>query len=397
MGGSSGSGNKTSAPRTTTTSPVVNGASTSTTGNKTSITTPNFGTVGLGKKGRKQLAMADYQNAMQQQTQDRATEANRVDQTTPWGTVDWKQDENGKWSQTTTLSPAEQAALESQQGVRQGLSNTAQGMIGGIGDTYSKPMDWSGLSAAGTPATGPGADQFRHANAQNLSTEMGVTADDATRQRVEDALYQRARSRLDPEQSQQQRAMLSRLYSMGAREGDPLYERQQQNLFTAQGDQNQQAMWNSITGGGAEQSRLFDMASTEFQNENAAKGQQFGMDTAAAGNWNDLVQQGYGNQRQTAADLTAERTRQAQEALMQRGQGLNELTALLTGQQVGMPQFSGTPNTTAGTASDPNYYGAFTDKQAMSQGGGMMQQLMGLGGQLGAAYLGRPQSAPAGD
>jgi hypothetical protein len=352
------------------------------------------------------LAMADYQNAMAQQATDKATTSNRVDQNTPWGSIDWKQDpKTGEWTQNTTLSPAEQKALESQQGIQQGLSNTAAGMLGGIGDTYSKPMDWSNLSAAGTPATAPGSDAYRMAGGQTLQTQADLSgvqgipqADDATRQRVEDALYQRERARLDPLQEQQSKGLLDRLYAMGGREGDPGFDTQFGNLRTSQNAANQDAIYQSIIGGGQEQSRLFDMGSKAHEmgtndayraltEGNTAKGQQFGIDTNQSGQWNDIVNQAYGNQRQSAADLTAERQRQAQEAITQRNQPLNEMNALLTGQQVGMPQFTGTPNTTAGTTTDPNYYGAFTDNQALRQGGGMMQQLMGLGGQLGGAAI----------
>ena len=63
----------------------------------------------------------DNQNAANLAAQ---TEANRVNQYTPWGTTTWNNND-GKWTQTINLSPAEQHALEQQQGIQSQRSDIA--------------------------------------------------------------------------------------------------------------------------------------------------------------------------------------------------------------------------------------------------------------------------------
>jgi hypothetical protein len=458
---------------------------------RTTLTTPT-GSITLGKKSSELAALADYQSALSQKNVDTQTEANRADQVNPWGTVSWAQDPtSGKWTQTTTLTPEQQAALDSQQRVQQGLSGTAEGMLGVVGDKYANEMDWSGFTPMGGIPTAPGMEDFRQtgegpqfqqvaggpswqelaglgggaaagsASAGSTTAERAkeyelqkaldmsglsplAQADPETRKRVEDALYEQMKSRLDPQWQQREQQTLDRLYAMGAREGDPLFGNQFGDLGRERNDAYNQAMWQSITGGGEEMQRLFDMqmgnrqqtwqealGQGQFTNEalmnqyqqglgNAQMGNQVGMANAAnatqasianAGNqtqaslanasnrlrgaeigldyglrstdlnnqyaqqgwenarmgaqdWNDLVQQAYGNERTQTGDINAQRQRQIEEALMQRNQPLNELTALLSGQQVGAPQFGSYGQ--AGLGETADIYGAVMDQRAQN-------------------------------
>jgi hypothetical protein len=63
------------------------------------------------------------------------TAANRVNQYTPWGNQTWSQNSNGQWSQLTSLTPAEQKALTSQQTIQQNQSNLAQNLQGQVNQT----------------------------------------------------------------------------------------------------------------------------------------------------------------------------------------------------------------------------------------------------------------------
>lgn len=458
---------------------------------RTTLTTPT-GTITLGKDASQTAALADYQGALNQKAIDTQTEANRANQVNPWGEVKWTQDPTTKeWTQTTTLTPAEQAALESQQRVKQGLSGTAENMLGVVGGKYGQEMDWSGFTPRGEVATAPGMENFRQtgegpdfqqaaggpswqeladlggggvagtatagqttaerAKEYELQKQLDMSglsplaqADPETRKRVEDALYEQMKSRLDPQWQQRETQMLDRLYAMGAREGDPLFGSQFGDLGRERNDAYNQAMWQSITGGGEEMQRLFDMqmgnrqqtwqealGQGQFTNEalmnqfqqgafNTGQANQVGMANAAnttqagianAGNqtqaslanaanrlkgaelgltyglesadlnnryaqqgwenqrmgaqdWNDLVQQAYGNQRTQTGDINAQRAAQIEEALMQRNQPLNELTALLSGQQVNAPQFGGYSQ--AGSAEAADIYGGVMDQRAQN-------------------------------
>jgi hypothetical protein len=349
-------------------------------GKRTVYSSPTFGDIKLGKKMSQQMAIAEYQGNRNQEAIDTQTAANRVNQVNPDGSVNWTQGPDKNWTQTTTLSPEAQAAYDAQARIKSGLSGTAEDMIGGIGDTYSKPMDWDKLSAAGTPATAPGRyDEYGAGPKFDRLTNTGLGdmpgADDATRQRVEDAYYSRAKSRLDPQWEQEQTNRLDRLYAMGGRESDPGFELSMGNFARDKNDAYTSAMNEAIIGGGAEQSRLFDLGMQRRKQgwqetgdintqNNAASQQEWGNANLRSDQANTLTDRDYSNRRLAASDLTAERQRQAEEMMMQRSQPLNELTALLTGREVGMPEFSGTPNSTAGAAEAGDFYGAATDIQA---------------------------------
>ena len=90
------------------------------------------------------------------------TFANRPKQITPWGTSNWTPGSTvdpttGKimttWENELTLSPAEQAALESQQQVALGRSDLAEGLIGRTSNELQNPFAWQSLPDAGGAPT----------------------------------------------------------------------------------------------------------------------------------------------------------------------------------------------------------------------------------------------------
>lgn len=90
--------------------------------------------------------------------------ANRPTVNTPWGQESWTTQavtdpatgqQVTQWTQNTTLNPELQAALDSQIALQQQRSNLAEGFMGRVGESYSKPFDWENLpqmASAGTPA-----------------------------------------------------------------------------------------------------------------------------------------------------------------------------------------------------------------------------------------------------
>lgn len=57
---------------------------------------------------------------------------NRVDHTTPIGSRRWSQDENGRWSVTDSMSPAEQANFEQVQGLNAGVTGMARDRLAAL-------------------------------------------------------------------------------------------------------------------------------------------------------------------------------------------------------------------------------------------------------------------------
>lgn len=75
---------------------------------------------------------------------------NRVNQTTPWGSINYTQgpvDEHGvpTYSSNISLSPAQQQLLEQQQSQQLTRGNIASTLLGQVGNSLSKPLDLSSI------------------------------------------------------------------------------------------------------------------------------------------------------------------------------------------------------------------------------------------------------------
>jgi len=228
---------------------------------------------------------------------DAQTVANRPDQYTPWGNTTWEN--NGdNWTQTINLSPEQQEALDNQMTLQRQRSEMAQGMFDRVGQELGGPMDWS---------------QF-----PEYQTDLGTGME--ARQQAIDEMYNQATSRLDPMWQQRREMELAQLKNQGLDAGDEAFNTAQANTDRAQTDAYNQAMFSAIKHGGQEGQRVF------------------GMDKESAA-FNNL-----GRQSMIA------------EEMQKRGFSLNEINALLTGQQVNMPGMPSFSN--AGAAAGADYLGA---------------------------------------
>ena len=291
----------------------------------------------------------DYEAAAEQQAQssrevtEQQTWANRPTQNTPFGQSTWDntptwdpatQQYVNKWTQNINLTPESQAALDSQQRIQQGRSGLAESMLTRVNNEFSPTMDWSKMPQGGQ-SVAPGQLQ----TSLDFSGAPEVSSGADTRNRAEEAIYSRAKSRLDPRFSQEEGDIRSRLYGQGLREGDAAWEREMGNFGRSKEDAYQTAMTEAIMGGGAEAARDFGMDSARrsmFTGEakdvanfgNQAVGTQLGLDTQAGGFNTQLRQQAIA------------------EEMQKRGFSLNEINAILTGQQVGMPGMPSFSNAT---------------------------------------------------
>jgi hypothetical protein len=273
---------------------------------------------------------------------EQQTWANRPDQFTPWGSTTWQNQQVwdpsteqylNRWAQSTNLTPEAQAALDSQMRLQMGRSQLGESLYDRMADEYSTPMDWNSLPEWGESLAGG----------------------DEARQRAEDALYSRATSRLDPQWENAQADKEAQLAAQGLRPGDAAYDRAMNEFNMAKTDAYDQARTGAITGGGQEATR------------------QQAMDQQASAYQNTM------------------RQAQLAEAMQQRGFSLNEINALLTNQQVGMPQMPGFSQASAAQAvdylgaTDMGYQaalGAHSADQAGQQG-----MFSGLGSIAGAAMM----------
>lgn len=292
-------------------------------------------------------------SAQTQQNKDTAiynAALNRVNQVTPWGNLTYTQngvDANGipQYTQTISLSPDQQKLMQNDTALSQGLSDLGLSQLGNAKNAMGQPFNYNGA-----PQQALGVN---YGSIQNDVDMRGVPkliggdklAEDLNTQR--DALYRQQTAFLDPQWKQDQSDLENKLISQGIAQNSDAWNRAvgdfSRNKEFAYGN----ARNTSITGGGAEQSRLFNIGLASNQNaygqalnnaqfHNAAQAQGFGQAFANAG----LQNQG--------------RAQYINEQNYLRQQPLNELNALRSGSQINVPQFTGVPQSVIGNTDMTN-------------------------------------------
>jgi len=322
----------------------------------------------------------DYAGAAREQAQssrevtEQQTWANRPTQNTPWGQSTWSNQSEwdpttnqyiNKWTQNLNLTPEQQSSLDSQQRIQQGRSGLAESMLTRAQGEYGQEMDWSRMPEGGGRVN-PGQLQ----TSLDFSGAPEVSSGADTRNRAENAIYGRATSRLDPRFQQEEGDIRSRLYNQGLREGDAAWEREMGNFGRSKEDAYQTAMNESIMGGGQEASRAFGM-------DSARRSMMTGEMAQQANFGNNAIGQQLGQDIQAGGYNTQQRQQSIAEEMQRRGFSLNEINAILTGQQVGMPgmpQFNtaqrseGTQNLAAAQMTGQAALDSFNAEQAAMQG-----------------------------
>jgi hypothetical protein len=292
--------------------------------------------------------------------------ANRPTQYSPWGFTDWSQTpytaEDGntyyKWTQTTGLSPELQDIYNKQVAIQGGRTDIAGLLTGRMGADFGQSMDWTGLNPMGQVPT-----------AQLTLPEPDIGNPYENRQRAEDAMFQQAQSRLTPRFESQRTNLETKLRNQGLGPEDAAWKSQMEGINQAETDAMNQATWSAVQQGRDEAGMTWDQMMGQQQNRyNQALG-------ANQANWQQMMQ---GSQYANAI-----RQQQITEALQKRGANLNEINALLSGQQVSMPSM---PNFSAGAAAQPApiYQGA-TDQYNAGQAN--TQNWMNLIGGLGSSAM----------
>jgi hypothetical protein len=269
-----------------------------------------------------------------------ATAANRVNQITPYGNLDYTisgQDPYGNptWTAKTSLSDVGQQLLNNQNNTSLGLGSAINAQLGQVQNVMGQGFN-------------PNIPQTQTA----LQNQGGMQGWDKA-----NALLMQ---RLQPQMEIQQKSLDAKLANQGVVAGTEAYNRAKMGLGMQQNDLLNQSQLSGLQAG----QTLFNQG---------LQGAQFG---------NQAQQQAY-NQALTNYNLP-----------------LNTLSALRTGAQVQNPTFQNAPQqaTTAG----PDLLGAASQQYNAAMGGFNAQQaaqsnlnsgLMGLGGTLGAAALMAPAAS----
>tara|TARA_R110000787_G_scaffold136456_1_gene248972 strand:- start:561 stop:1688 length:1128 start_codon:yes stop_codon:yes gene_type:complete len=306
----------------------------------------------MGKKDDTDYSeIAQIQGAENREVVRDQTYANRPTQYTPYGSTTWDNSQvidpsTGKpvtqWSQTTSLTPELQYILNQQQAIAAGKGDVAGMLVNRMGSEYGQQMDWSGLSPMGEVPMGqytrPGGD----------------------RKAAEDAAYNQAQSRIAPQQESQRESLELKMRNQGLNPQDAAWQSQVQSQAQGFNDQNNQALWSANQAG--------------RQNAESVFGQRLSANA-----------QNYGQAMGNSAYANQIRQQQLTEAMTQRGFSLNEINALMSGDQVGLPQMPNFAETSAAQPAD--YQGAAAQQASAKAASNPANALLGAGATLGAAAL----------
>lgn len=276
------------------------------------------------------------------------------------------------WTSTIQLDPRVQSIIDAQMFASQGMFGSLNKSTARAQDMLSQGINYDGAPAAGTVQGAYDAASGRFMNldpaqatAGGLQTQAGQTsaqamgnfqqmlgqpgpeASDATRKRVEDALYQRATSRLDPQFAQQENAMRTELINRGIPEGSEAFKTQMDNFARSKTDAYGAATNDSIKAGGDAMQQLYDMELRGRQQTGSEAQIGAGLASGATGDLTKLGALGVAqsgaldNAAQTQFGMqNAERSYNLNEQTAKRQQVLDELArvrGMITTEQ---PQFS---------------------------------------------------------
>lgn len=337
----------------------------------------------MGKKSTPKapdyVALAEQQAQSDKENTTAQTWANRPNLTTPWGEQTWEASRGTdpttgqpitEWSSNISLSPDQQAALDSEMAIQKGRADLAGGMMDRVSNEFSPTMDWDNMpeitpfSYGGNVKSGPIVGSGAQVSYENLP---GLTDASQLRKKIEDARYGSATSRLDPQWNDREEALKTELYNKGFKEGDEGFVNALRDFNFNRTDAYDTAMRGALTDAGSEVSRqagvelanrgqLAGERTSAAQIGNQAAGIELQGQIASARQALDTNEQNFGQARDIFTTSAQQRQQAISEEMQRRGFTLNEINALLSGQQVGLPEMPSFQN--SGKAAATQYMDA---------------------------------------
>jgi hypothetical protein len=317
-----------------------------------------------------------------------AAAANRINQVTPYGNLDYAvtgSDPYGNptWTATTSLNNVGQQLLNTQNNTSLGLGQTINAQLGNVQNTMGQGFN---------PQTAPITTNVGQANLNPLTGQANLQTqtDYAGGMQGWDKANQLLMARLQPQMEIQQRNLDAQLANQGVVAGTEAYNRAKMGLGMQQNDLLNQAQLSGLSAGNT----LFNQGLQGAQFGNAAQQQGYQNTQAQQQANNAIAQQQFGNQLTNANLGNAAQQQQYNQAMTNYNMPLNTLSALRTGAQVQNPTFINAPQqaTTAGpdllgAATAQGNYNTAANNAATAAQSSLTGGLMNLGGTLGAVSL----------
>jgi hypothetical protein len=371
-----------------------------------------------------------------------ATAANRVNQVTPYGNLNYAitgADPYGNptWTATQSLSPDQQELYNMDIATSKGLGQLQSTGLNYVQNMMANPFNTASLPALQSSAGSPNMQQLSgQANLQTVGQgpqfdQMGNAAQLQTGLENQgmagwDRANQLLMQRLQPQMDIQQKTLDAKLANQGIAAGTEAYNRAKMGLGMQQNDLLNQAQLSGLSAGntlfqqGLQGGQFTNQALTQqnqnqlanlgFNNQIGQQGYQNQLAAQAANNPalqqmyanqqqqqqsnNAIAQQQFANQMQNANLANQARQQGFGELSYMRNEPLNTLNAVRSGSQVTGANFVNPAN--QATTTGPDYLsaaqatgqynmGAYNAQQAAQASAN--QGLMGLGGTLGAAAI----------
>lgn len=308
------------------------------------------------------------------------TYANRPGQRSPFGYTEWDTESHidpatgqpvSKWTQTTGLTPELQRILDKQIAIQEKRSDVAGGLTGRMESEFGQSLDYGGLS----PLRETPQEQFTLPEDYSGVSEIGDP--NRIRERAEESIYNKARSRLEPQFDSKRKALEIQMRNQGIGPEDEVWKSRMQGLGQQETDAYGQAQYDAVSGGRAEAGQMFGQDVTRRGVGTGERDVQYGQALGAN-------QQNFQQQMQAGGYAAQIRQQQLTEAMQKRGFNLNEINALLSGQQVGMPTM---PNFQGAAAAQPApVYQAGVDQGNFDQAS-QQQMINAATGMAGGAMM----------
>lgn len=325
-----------------------------------------------------------------------ATKANRINQNTPYGSLTYQynpefdaqgKETGGGWTQTETLTPQAQAALDQELALNQKYGEVANiGFDKARGIFESPELNTSGLPQI----TGINAGLLggvRDLNTEGLNQIRGIDQSVLPRASINPGTtaQQAIMSRLNPQLSQQEEALRTRLANQGITLGSEAYRREMDLQGQRANDLQLQAAAQGISLDQAARQQAFGEQQALQASDMATRDQLFGERQALSGFDAQRRAQQLAEQGAISSNTADMRARALQEQAMLQDRPLNLINALRTGNQVNAPQFQqfSQQSTTQGPdilgATNAQYQAAVSANNAKNANrAAMVNGLMGL-------------------
>lgn len=249
-------------------------------------------------------------------------------------------DEMTVWNQAINLTPEEQRVFNANQQNRLSMEGLASTAIGRAGSTISSEFNPQ-LMAFMQPQAYQRGQVGLPTNTLSGMRDVNEATNQFQAQgdQVRDALYQQMTRFSGERFGEEERNERNRLQQLGLQEGTAAYQNALQEFRRSKDESYQGAQLASILAGGQEQSRLVaDQLAARQSNIGLRQG-QFGQDAQRYGLDQGERQFQAGNQLNLANMAAQQRQQQFGEQSYMRSLPINEISALLGGGGVQMPQF----------------------------------------------------------